>query len=576
MSLRIRLGWRAAWSAILVLLSGIANGHTATGEHGMVATVHPLASRAAVETFEKGGNAIDAAVAAAVTLGVVDGHNSGLGGGCFVLIYRKDGEVIAIDGREMAPAAATRDMYLRDGKADTSLSQNGPLAVGVPGAVAAYEKASREYGKLPLAAALRSAADIAEQGFPIDRNYARKIKSSQKWLAKFPASRAMLLKENGEPYAEGETLRLPDLAKTYRSIAEQGSEWFYRGALAKTVGEWMADNGGILVAEDFAKYQAKMRQPVRTTYRDYEIIGFSPPSSGGVHVGQILNILESFDLKSKLQSEDADEKAAGYHLIAEAMKFAFADRAYWLGDPDFAKVPRGLTDQSYADGLAAKIDVDRLAKVESHGVPDDWQSNVYGKHTTHVATADGEGNWVAITATVNTTFGSKVVVPGTGLILNNEMDDFSAQPGVPNAFGLLGAEANAVAPGKRPLSSMSPTIVLKDGKPVMTVGAAGGPKIITQAVLAILNFVDGELPLDECVAKPRLHHQWRPDRLLIEKGFEESVVEGLKSRGHDIKFLDSCGITQAISRTADGNLIGVADPRVQGQAIGFTKELVAQ
>ena len=579
MSLQIQFCWRLVWAATLVLLSGFAsgvNGHTATGEHGMVATVHPLASRAAVEAFEKGGYAIDAAVAAAVTLGVVDGHNSGLGGGCFVLVYRKDGTLIAIDGREMAPAAATRDMYLRDGKADTSLSQNGPLAVGVPGAVAAYDLASREMGKLPLAAALQSAADIAEQGFPIDRNYARNIRNAKEWLGKFPASRAMLLKENGEPYEEGETLRLPDLAKTYRGIAEHGTGWFYRGAFAKTVGDWMAANGGVLTAEDFAKYQPKKRQPVRTTYRDHEIIGFSPPSSGGVHVGQILNILESFDLKAKLQSADAAEESAGYHFIAEAMKLAFADRAHWLGDPDFAKVPRGLTDQSYADGLAAKIGVDRLAKVDAHGLPDDWQSNVYGKHTTHIATADSEGNWVAITATVNTTFGSKVTVPGTGLILNNEMDDFSAQPGVPNAFGLLGAEANAVEPGKRPLSSMSPTIVLKDGKPVMTVGAAGGPKIITQAVLAIINFVDREMPLDECVAKPRLHHQWRPDRLLIEKGFPEAVVEGLKSRGHEIKFLNSCGITQAICRTDDGKLVGVADPRVQGQAIGFTKELVTQ
>ena len=558
-----------------VLTSGIANGHTATGEHGMVATVHPLASRAAVQAFEKGGNAIDAAIAAAVTLGVVDGHNSGLGGGCFILIYRKDGKVIAIDGRETAPAAATRDMYLRDGKADTSLSQNGPLAAGVPGAVAAYEAASREYGELPLSAALQSAANVAEQGFSIDRSYAGRIKETREWLARFPASKAMLLKENGEPYKEGETLRLPDLAKTYRNIAEHGSEWFYRGAFAKTVGDWMAANGGILAAEDFANYQPKMRQPVRTTYREHEIIGFPPPSSGGIHVGQILNMLELFELKPKLQSENAAEKASGYHIIAEAMKLAFADRAHWLGDPDFVKVPRGLTDQSYADGLAAKISVDRLANVDAHGVPADWQSNVYGKHTTHIATADSDGNWVAITATVNTSFGSKVVVPGTGLILNNELDDFSAQPGVANAYGLIGAEANAVAAGKRPLSSMSPTIVLKDGKPVMTVGAAGGPKIITQALLAIINFVDGELPLGECVAKPRLHHQWRPDKLFVEKGFSDSVVEELRTRGHKIEFLNSSGITQAVSLSDDGKFTGAADPRVQGQAIGFTKELVA-
>ena len=483
-------------------------GDTAIGSHGMVATVHPLASQAAIATFERGGNAIDAAVAAAVTLGVVDGHNSGLGGGCFVLIRRADGKIVAIDGREMAPAAATRDMYLRDGKADTSLSQNGPLAIGVPGALAAYDKASREHGRLPIEDALRDAAIIADQGFAVDRNYARNLRGAREWIARFPASRAMLLKSDGEPYEEGDTLRLGDLATTYRNMAEHGIDWFYGGPFAKRVETWMQANGGILTAKDFANYQAIEREPVRSTYRGYEVIGFSPPSSGGVHVAEILNILESFDLAAKFKTANPDGEASAYHLIAEAMKVAFADRAHWLGDADFAKVPRGLAEQEYADELAAKIDSAKLTPVDAHGVPDDWETNVYGKHTTHIATADREGNWVAITATVNTSFGSKVTVPGTGLVLNNEMDDFSAQPGVPNAFNLIGAEANAVAPGKRPLSSMSPTIVLKDDQPVLTLGAAGGPKIITQVVLGIVNVVDRGLSLEEAVAHKRLHHQW--------------------------------------------------------------------
>lgn len=561
-----------------LFLSGLATttiADTATGPDGIVATVHPLASQAAIDAFEKGGNAIDAACAAAVTLGVVDGHNSGLGGGCFVLIRRAEGSIIAIDGREMAPSAATHDMYLRDGKADTSLSQNGPLASGVPGALAAYDRASRQYGRLPLSDSLSAAADIAERGFAVDRNYARNLKGATEWIRKFPATRTMLLKPNGEPYLEGETLRLTDLAATYRNIAEHGTEWFYSGEFATQIGDWMSKNDGILAADDFKKYTAKNRTPIRTTYRDFEIVGFPPPSSGGVHVAEILNILESFDLKALFQSGDADQDAKAYHIIAEAMKLAFADRAHWLGDPDFAKVPRGLTNQSYADKLAKRIDPDKCVTVKSHDVPDDWQSNVYGKHTTHIATADREGNWVAITATVNTSFGSKVVVPGTGLVLNNEMDDFSAQPGVPNAFGLIGAEANAVGPGKRPLSSMSPTIVLKDGQPIMTVGAAGGPKIITQAVLAIINHVDRGLPLSTNVARPRFHHQWKPDRLLVEKGFSETITQPLRARGHKVEFLNVCGITQAIAREPNGTLTAVADPRVQGSARGWSKKTAA-
>ncbi|RIK80930.1 MAG: gamma-glutamyltransferase [Planctomycetota bacterium] len=529
----------------------------------MVATVHPLATEAAVAAFERGGNAVDAAIAAAVTLGVVDNHNSGLGGGCFILIRRADGALAAIDGRETAPAAATRDMFLREGQAVAELSQTGPLAVAVPGALAAYELAIKQHGRLSLRELLLPAAAIAERGFPIDAVYASKLKATADDLARFSGSRAALLKSDGSPYQAGELLKQPDLARSYRAIAEQGTDWFYRGPFAEKAAQWMADNGGILTARDFADYAAVPREPLVTKYRGYTIVGFPPPSSGGVHVAQMLNMLERFELR-RLHAEDP---AGAWHIIAEAMKLAFADRAHWLGDADFAAVPRGLVDKAYAADLAKLIDPQQAGDVAGHGQPPRAAADLFGdKHTTHIAAADSLGNWVAITATVNTTFGSKVIVPGTGIVLNNEMDDFSAQPGKPNAFGLVGAENNAVAPGKRPLSSMSPTIVLRDGRPMLTVGAAGGPKIITQVLLAIVRRLDFKQPLDEAVAAPRIHHQWRPAELMVEEGFPAEIVRKLEAKGHQIDSIAAAGVTQAIEIDAAGQLIGVHDPRVPGKA----------
>jgi len=529
---------------------------------GVIATVQPIATDAGLAAFDSGGNAVDAAVAAALTLGVVDGHNSGLGGGCFILIHTATGQIIAIDGRETAPATATRNMYVRDGQVVPDLSTTGPLAVAVPGALAAYQQAIKRHGKLKLSTLLKRAARVADAGFPIDAVYAGKLEIMRGAIEKFPATRGMLLNPDGTAYRAGETLRLPDLAQSYRAIAAEGTNWFYRGPFAEAVAAWMGANGGLLTADDFASYQPKDREPIETTYRGYQIIGFPPPSSGGIHVAQILNILENFELGKLLR----DKPATAYHLIAEAMKLAFADRAFWLGDADFAKVPRSLIDKDYARRLAQRIDMTKTIEVASHGQPNDWQTNIFGKHTTHIAAADSAGNWVAITATINTTFGSKVVVPGTGILLNNEMDDFSVQPGVPNAFGLVGAEANAVAPGKRPLSSMSPTIVLKDGEPVLTLGGAGGPRIITEVVLAIIRFIDEKLPLDECLGRPRLHHQWRPDRLFLEEGFGEDMIHALKNRGHQIELLEYAGVAQAITLLPSGEFVGVSDPRVPGKA----------
>lgn len=551
---------------LLVMINSPALAEPAFGERGMVATVHPLATEAGVAALKNGGNAVDAAVAAALTLGVVDGHNSGIGGGSLILIRRADGKFVAIDGRETAPAKAHRDMFLKDGEPDTELSQLGALASGVPGAVAAYVLAIEKHGRAKLPDLLLPAAEIAEEGFPLDRIYAGKLKERVAVVSRFEGTRKVLLKADGSPYQEGEILKQSDLARTYRALAKEGPDWFYRGEFAERTADWMAANGGIMTAADFAAYRAKVREPLVTIYRDYTIVGFPPVSSGGIHVAQMLNILEPFDLKSIYEHNPADF----VHLVTEAMRPAFADRAHWLGDADFAKVPRGLVEKSYAAAISKRIDLARAAKSVAHGEPPAATTDLFEKHTTHIAAADADGNWVGITTTVNTTFGSKVIVPGLGVFMNNQMDDFSISSGVPNAFGLVGAEANAIEPGKRPLSCMSPTIVLKEGRPILTVGAAGGPKIITQALLAIINHLDLEMSLPEAVAAPRFHHQWSPNDLSVEPTLPAVIVKQLRDRGHTVKTSSSVGVTQAIGVSADGKrFIGVHDPRVPGRAGGW-------
>ena len=563
----------AAASVPLLGFSFARAAHAADGanvaraKRGMLATVHPLATDAGIVALQRGGNAIDAAIAAALTLGVVDQHNSGLGGGCFILVRRADGHLAAIDGRETAPAKATRDMYLRQGKPQPDLSQTGPLAVATPGALAAYELALTSHGRLKLRDLLLPAADIADAGFPLDRIYAGNIHGSRKELARYEAGRRLLLDEEGMPLQEGAILKQPDLARTYRCIATQGREWFYRGEFAEAVGQWMQANDGILAAADFGEYQAVVRPPLRTKYRGHTIVGFPPPSSGGVHVAQILNILAHFDLRA-IEERDPAELV---HLVAEAMKLAFADRAHWLGDPAFAKVPRGLIDEKYAAELAGRIDRAKATPVARHGIPADWETNTFGKHTTHIAAADAEGNWIGITQTINTSFGSKVMVPGTGVFLNNEMDDFSIFPGQPNAFGLIGSEANAVAPRKRPLSSMSPTIVLDgESRPILTLGAAGGPTIITQVVQAIIRILDLDLPLEEALARPRFHHQWSPDELRLEAGFQEQTKSSVQARGHKVKTAPRMGVSQIVRWESQASeFVGAHDPRVPGKAKGL-------
>ncbi|MDB6022296.1 MAG: gamma-glutamyltransferase [Pedosphaera sp.] len=573
-SLPAALFWQMFGTALLlVVLSGCATSrHTtmplrtapaAYGEHGMVASVHPRATQAGLDVLKQGGNAVDAAVAVALTLGVVDGQNSGIGGGCFMLIHRANGSVIAIDGREMAPGAASRDMFVREGKPDTDLSQTGALASGVPGALAAYDYALKKFGRKSLREIILPAADVAANGFVVDKHYAGRLKAEEKDLAKFPSSRAVYFKPDGHLYGKGDLFLQPDLAGTYRNIAEQGTDWFYRGPFGAATETWMKANGGLMTAQDLRNYHIVLREPVFTDYRGFQLISFPPPSSGGVHVTEILNILENFDLKPF-------DEATRLHVIAEAMKLAFADRAYWLGDPDFVDVPSGLVDKKYAAGLARKINLQHATPVPDHGVPEDWRNNLFKKHTTHFSIADAGGNWVACTATVNTGFGSKVVIPGTGVVMNNEMDDFSIQPGTTNYFGLIGAQANAVAPGKRPLSSMSPTIVLKNRQPILALGAAGGPTIISQVALALIDILDLDMSPEAAIAQPRLHHQWFPDLVAVEKDLPKALQKSLAERGHKIELRKSIGVTQIVGRTSDGKqFVGVADPRAGGKAAGW-------
>ena len=531
--------------------------------HGMVSSVHPLATEAGVQILKSGGNAIDAAVAVGLTLGVVDGVNSGIGGGCLMLVRLADGRVVAIDGRETAPGAATRDMFVRNGKADPALSQTGALASGVPGEIAAFDYAVKNFGRKKFGELLAPGARIAADGFPLSKSYAARLKESAKEVAQFDDARQIFFKD-GKPLKADELLRQPDLFRTYRALGEQGPDWFYRGPFARAAEAWMKAHGGIMTAADFANYRVKLREPVSTDYRGYQVVTFPPPSSGGVHLLEMLNTLEHFDLKQM-------EEGHRLHVIAETMKLAFADRAHWLGDPDFAKVPRGLISKEYAAGLAKKIDPNHAMSAPQYGTPPGADTDVFAqKHTTHFSVADAEGNWVACTCTVNTSFGSKVVVPGTGVLLNNQMDDFSAQPGVPNYFGLIGAEANAVAPGKRPLSSMTPTIVLKDGKPIIAIGAAGGPRIITAVLLGLISMLDlGRSPA-EALAAPRIHHQWSPDELCVEPSLAPAAKKTLRALGQKVVETKPGAVSQVVARSGDGKSFGgAADPRAGGKAEGW-------
>ena len=543
----------SSWAkpSVELLLPGTAY----QSDYGAVATVHPQATAIAAEHLESGGNAVDAAIAAALTLGVVDSYNSGIGGGLFALVHWPDGRVEAIDAREMAPLKAHRNMYLRDGQVATSLSRNGALAIGIPGSVAAFDYLSKKGGKKPLPQLYRQAATIAEQGFAINPDYVRRLQRTQASIKQFAATRDIFLDPQQQVWPVNHVLKQPDLAQTYRHLAKQGSAYFYQGDFAKAVAAWMERNKGIIELDDFVNYRLRIREAVKSDFLGYQVYGFPPPSSGGVHVAEILNIVQQFDIQHI--AEDQRQ-----HLLVEAMKLAFADRAYWLGDPDFTNVPKGLVSQAYAQKIANKIHLSKAGVARSHGIPDNAQKELFDKHTTHISVADKHGLWVSITTTLNTSFGSKVVIPGTGVIMNNQMDDFAAQPNVPNTYGLVGSEANSIAPGKRPLSSMSPTIVVHNKTPIMALGAAGGPMIITQVTQALIRYLALDQSLYESLASPRVHQQWKPEFVFYDKALAPKQRQALEAKGHRLKQLRFEGSTNAIAWTKENGFVAVSEPRL--------------
>ncbi|MFN7290963.1 MAG: gamma-glutamyltransferase, partial [Pirellula sp.] len=508
----------------------------------VAATVHPLASLAAASMFKLGGNAVDAAAAAALCLGVVDGHNSGIGGGCLILIRLADGSTHAIDGRETAPRLAHKNMYLRNGVGDVKLSQDGPLACGVPGQIAALKSAHSRFGKLPWQDLFEPAIRAAHDGIAMSSAVAASIKNEEQVLRGFASSSAVLFKADGAPYVADDHWVQKDLAETLKNIANKGDVWFYQGEFADRCSRFIKEQGGILESKDFSDYRAKDRPVLKSEYRGNQVLGFPPPSSGGLHILQMLQMLGCFSMK---EVSESGRTARFYHLLAEAMKLAFADRAFYLGDSDFVEVPSFLASIEYTNELARKIDLSKATKVAGHISSQGASLDDEKKHTTHLSTADSQGNWVALTATVNTSWGNKMVVPGTGVMMNNEMDDFSVSPGVPNAFGLIGSEANSVEPGKRPLSSMSPSIVLDSGGiPVLACGAAGGPRIINATLQTIVRCLDYGMSVGDAIAESRVHHQWQPDTLFCEGSLvgsyqanlvNEQLIGELKKRGHNVK-----------------------------------------
>ena len=550
-------------SLSLVVLSASADKKLpARGQKGMVSTSHPLASETGIKILKQGGNAIDAAVAIAFVLGVVEQYSSGIGGGSLVMIRLADSsEVLAVDARETAPLKSTRDMYLRDGEAVPDLSRTGVLAGGVPGTVAGLELILKKYGTMSLAEIMEPAIHYAENGFELTQRHVNAIKSSREKLEKFPTSAKIYFSGDQLPEV-GALLVQHDLAVTLKTIASNGSHAFYKGEIAKKIVKFMEQNGGLITATDLASYQAKLRNPVYGTYRGYDVYSMPPPSSGGIHVIQILNILEGYDFRG------TERYSAEFtHLLAEAMKLAFADRAHFLGDSDFVDIPvAGLISKPYAEEQRSKINTDQVLELESHGNPVPYES----ENTTHFSVLDQDGNAVSITQTVNTSFGSGMIIEGTGIILNNEMDDFSAQPGVPNIYGLVGAEANSIAPQKRPLSSMSPTLLVKDDQTFMVIGSPGGPRIITTVVQSIINVIDYGMDIQAAVDAPRIHHQWKPNKLRIEADYRVDTSM-LLALGHQIEKKGSWSLAHGIVFEVNTGIIyGGADNRNQDSlAIGW-------
>lgn len=546
----------------------------ARGRRGVVVSAHTEASRAGVEILDKGGNALDAAIATAYALAVVEPFSAGVGGGGFLLYFdAKRGRTTVVDYREVAPKKAHRDMYLVEGKVDPRLSLDGILAVAVPGMVPGLAEAHQRLGRLKHGPLLDPAIRLAERGFLVNPRFHVASVHRLEALRANPAAAAVFLKD-GQPYPVGERLVQKELARSLREVKGQGPRVFTHGRVARAIAKESQRLGGLLALDDLQRFRARFREPLSGEYRGHTILTMPPPSSGGTHLLQMLGMLEIDRAARPERARGAEPSAEDRHLLFEVMRRAYADRAVFMGDPAFVEVPvQGLLATDYLKERYAGIDLQKAtpSSAVSAGSPGGISAPRLPKpakdtpDTTHLTVIDAEGNVVALTQTVNLGFGAGVVVPGTGVLLNNEMDDFAAAPGVPNVFGLVGGEANAIAPGKIPLSSMTPTIVLKDGKVRLAAGAPGGSTIITTVLQIVLNVIDREMDVARAVAAPRVHMQWQPDEVRFEAGaLTEAREAELTARGHKLVRREPWGNATAIEVLADGTRVGAADPRGDG------------
>ncbi len=529
--------------------------------NGVVVSAHPLASKVGLEILKKGGNAIDAAIATQLALAVVYPQAGNLGGGGFMVARLSDGKEISIDYRETAPGHASRDMYVDSlGTARTDKSQDGHLASGVPGTVAGIFESAR-YAKLSFDKLIQPAIDLAEKGFVIREREAKNLNGLQDELKRFNTVMPVFVRER--EWKGGDTLIQPDLANTLKRIRDNGAAGFYEGETAKLIVEEMKKGGGIISYDDLKNYHAKSRSPHVFTYKGYKIIGMPMPSSGGLLLNQMMKMIETRNIASMgFHSEPAVQ------LMTEVERRAFADRGEYMGDADFYKVPvKELTSAKYLEDRMKDYSPDKagISDVVKAGNASYYES----EETTHLNVIDRDGNAVAITTTLNNSYGSRTVVGGAGFFLNDEMDDFSIKPGVPNMYGAIGGEANAIMPGKRMLSSMTPTIVLKDNKPFLVVGTPGGTTIPTSVFQTLVNIIEFNMSTEDAVYKPKFHHQWLPDTLEVEKGFPQPVIDELRRKGYAIKERGGIGRTEVIRVMADGRFEGVADRRGDDDAEGY-------
>ena len=537
--------------------------HPVIGDEGMVVSQRMIASEVGASILRRGGNAVDAAVATGLALAVVLPRAGNIGGGGFMVIHLKDQDKsLTIDYREKAPAAASRDLFLdENGDYDRNKAQFSLLSAGVPGSVAGFYHALTKYGTLTWQEIMEPSIKLAEEGFEIPHDLANTLASKRyrERLSSDPAASKVFFKSDGSLYEAGEILIQTDLASTLKQISKYGPDAFYRGDIAKLIVKEMETNGGLITLEDLDNYNIVERQPLNGTYRNFKIVSMPPSSSGGTHLVQMLNMLEEFPIK-----EMGFGSSEGIHILAEIMKRAYADRSKYLGDSDFYEVPSSLTSKEYAKSLNLDISKDKITPSSeiSPGDPYPYES----PDTTHFSVMDAYGNAVSNTYTINFSYGSGKMIPGTGMLINNEMDDFSSKPGTPNGYGLLGSEANAIEGNKRPLSSMTPTIIFKNDEPYVILGSPGGSRIITTVLQVALNVMDHDMNIAQAVHSPRIHHQWLPEVLMIEKGFGADTEKLLKKKGYKLYPSSTMGSVQAIMK--EGNYFyGVADPRRPGSGV---------